>query len=148
MGCLLCRIGVDPHQQQQGYEMLVALSLARVHSNMQTVAVLRDTSHVLPHAYCLLCRFSVEPNQQQQGYEMLVRKLLKLPHRPAIIIVHWWGPRHDCNHLISQSEARARTELRHDHRCAMTLWNSTEDRIQTIVQHYGVQVRDLVLVVV
>ena len=89
----------------------------------------------------VLCRFGVDPREQQEGYELLVRKLLKLPHKPAVLVVHWWGPRHDCVTLVSKEEAKLRaqehTEL--PLQCAMTLWNSTEDRIQTIVQHYGVQ---------
>ena len=91
----------------------------------------------------MLCRFAPDPGLQQQGYELLVRKLLKLPHKPAVVIVHWWGPRHDCTNLLTEAEAVARSEQHADHRCAMTLWNSTEDRIQTIVQHYGVQVNTL-----
>ena len=72
---------------------------------------------------------------------MLVRKLIKLPHKPAVIVVHWWGPKHDCLELLTQAEANVRAQQHADHTCAMTLWNSTEDRIQTIVQHYGIQVQ-------
>ena len=68
-----------------------------------------------------------------------MRKLLKLPHKPAVIVVHWWGPKHDCLALISKEEAEARHPGNSHHRCAMTLWNSTEDQIQTLVSHYGVQ---------
>ena len=70
---------------------------------------------------------------------MLVRKLLKLPHKPAVLVVHWWGPKHDCNSFVSRAEADERAQGHAENKCAMTLWNNTEDRIQTIVQHYGVQ---------
>ena len=38
----------------------------------------------------MLCRFAPDPGLQQQGYELLVRKLLvckllKLPHKPAVV---------------------------------------------------------------
>lgn len=79
------------------------------------------------------------PSVQQQGYELLIRKLLKLPNKPAVVVVHWWGPKHDCLDLVSSEEAKVRSPDHPLHRCAMTLWNSTEDQIQTVVEHYGVQ---------
>ena len=81
----------------------------------------------------------MDPAQQQQGYELLVRKLLKLPQQPAVIVVHWWGPKHDCLALLSKEEAEARSPSHSHHQCAMTLWNSTEDHIQKLVLNYGIQ---------
>ena len=89
-------------------------------------------------AWCI-CRFGIKPAEQQQGYELLVRKLLKLPNKPAVIVVHWWGPKHDCLQLVSKEEAELRSPDHSHHQCAMTLWNSTEDQIQKLVEHYGVQ---------
>lgn len=85
------------------------------------------------------CRFGIDPAVQQQGYELLVRKLLKLPHKPAVIVVHWWGPKHDCLTLVSKEEAEARSPDHPHHQCAVTLWNNTEDQIQNLVHHYGMQ---------
>ena len=43
-----------------------------------------------------LLRF-IPPQQQIEGYEQLLRRLLRLPHQPAIVVVHWWSPVHDCS---------------------------------------------------
>ncbi len=44
----------------------------------------------------VLFRF-ISPQQQIEGFEQLLRRLLKLPHQPAIVVVHWWSPVHDCS---------------------------------------------------
>lgn len=41
------------------------------------------------------CRF-IDQEQQIQGFEQLLRRLLLLPHQPAVVVVHWWSPVHDC----------------------------------------------------
>lgn len=64
----------------------------QAHSTLQQshahVAQLCARAHVL--------RF-IPPQQQIEGYEQLLRRLLRLPHQPAIVVVHWWSPVHDCS---------------------------------------------------
>lgn len=42
------------------------------------------------------CRF-IDQMQQIQGFEQLLRRLLLLLHQPAVVVVHWWSPVHDCS---------------------------------------------------
>ena len=53
--------------------------------------------------HAMFCRF-IDQEQQIQGYEQLRRRLLLLPHQPAVVVVHWWSPVHDC--IVSQQVSR------------------------------------------
>ena len=94
---LLLFVQIRVQSAAAGYEMLVQQLLNLPHRPAVIVVRWWGPRHAYrlsyscrqPHVCCLLCRFGVDPHQQQQGYEMLVQKLPKLPHRPAVIIVHW-----------------------------------------------------------
>lgn len=78
------------------------------------------------------CRF-IPSVGQRKGFEVLLRKLMLLPSQPAVIVVNWWAPRYSCTELIDDPKPGALGK------CAQTLWNTTEDSMQELVDYYGVQ---------
>eukprot|EP00884_Botryococcus_braunii_P008547 jgi/Botrbrau1/17694/Bobra.0166s0118.1 len=56
-------------------------------------------------------------NGIRRGFERLMRKVLQLPHVPAIILLHWWSPLHFHS----------------------SYWNVAEDQLDVIGGYYGLQ---------
>jgi hypothetical protein len=76
----------------------------------------------MQHAVCVRCRF-IRSWVQREGFELLLRKLLLLPSQPALVVVNWWAPRHDCGELLPEPPEGSLLS------CAQTLWNATEDQV-------------------
>lgn len=98
-------------------------------------AMVNPTSDLVLIEFSLNDRF-IPPEHQIKGYEQLLRRLLRLPHQPAVVIVHWWSPVHDCSE--SQQISTSATLPRGTIPCIQKLWNTTEDHIQRLVKHYNV----------
>eukprot|EP00884_Botryococcus_braunii_P002068 jgi/Botrbrau1/11862/Bobra.0175s0022.3 len=54
-------------------------------------------------------------NYQRRAYERLIRKILSRPNSPAILLAHWWAPRH----------------------FAYSFWNVAEDQCTIVGKYYG-----------
>ncbi|KAL0048076.1 hypothetical protein WJX82_007103 [Trebouxia sp. C0006] len=98
-------------------------------------AMVNPTSDLVLIEFSLNDRF-ISPQQQIEGFEQLLRRLLKLPHQPAVVVVHWWSPVHDCSksQQLPDSNKLALGTMP----CMQRLWNTTEDHIQRLVEHYNV----------
>ena len=53
----------------------------------------------------------------RRGFERLLRRLLALPGRPAVVLVHWWSP------LAAHA----------------SFWDVAQDELDTIARYYDVQ---------
>ncbi|KAK9836351.1 hypothetical protein WJX81_007868 [Elliptochloris bilobata] len=56
-------------------------------------------------------------NSQRRGFERLLRKLLRMKHQPALLVLHWWAPLHFKG----------------------SYWNVAEDELDVVAAYYRLQ---------